>query len=150
MWQPQTPRRRARDSRRRRWDLRSTLACPSCGEAGRNAFEGRGHAEGTGAAVVRCSTCLSGMTVGSRRVLARREMRLIDPVEWSQMETAWAETAPSDQNDAADPVQDPERLVLDLCEHGFSGDTLTHLVAETLGTSPVEAALLITRTTASA
>jgi hypothetical protein len=149
MWQPQTS-RRARHRKRSRWDPRNALSCPSCGEATRTAFEGRGRDEDTGVPVVRCSTCLSGMKIGARRGLSRREMSLIDPVTWSQMESAWTQQGPGDEGTIAEPVVDPERLVLDLRAHGLGGDTLTHLVAETLGTSPVEAALLISRATASA
>jgi hypothetical protein len=138
----------ARHGFRLRWDPRGALACPSCGEGGRSAFEERGNDEETGDAILRCTGCLSGMTVRSRRGFPRRQPRLIDPDTWSRMEIAWANEPLRAASTAPDPIDDPEQLVLALRERGFAGEVLTHLVAETLSTSTDEAALLIAETTA--
>ena len=142
MW-PREISRGPRDSLRRRWESLSTLACPSCGESGRAAFEDRGHDEASGDRILRCVGCLSGVMVTTRRGLPRGRPRLIDPHTWSQMETAWAREPVQAANTAPEPIEDPEALVMALREQGFGGETLTHLVAETLEKSPVEAALLI-------
>ncbi len=122
------------------------MSCPSCGEGGRAAFEERGNDEATGDPILRCTACLSGMTVKSWRGLPRRRPRLIDPETWSRMEEAWAKEPLRVAGTAPEPIEGPEQLILALRGEGFRGETLTHLVAETLNKSPIEAALLIAET----